>query len=43
MCGQVRPKEKIMEKMLQLEKLDGVGNVQMVEADVPSAGPARCS
>ena len=28
-----------MAKMLQLEKLDGVGNVQMMEADVPSPGP----
>ena len=25
-----------MAKMLQLQKLDGVGNVQMVEADIPS-------
>ena len=28
-----------MAKMLQLEKLDGVGNVQMREAEVPSPGP----
>jgi threonine dehydrogenase-like Zn-dependent dehydrogenase len=28
-----------MEKMLQLEKLDGVGNVQMTEADIPAPGP----
>ena len=27
-----------MAKMLRLEKLDGVGNVQMMEADVPSPG-----
>ncbi len=28
-----------MNKMKRLEKLDGVGNVQMVEVDVPSPGP----
>ena len=28
-----------MAKMLRLEKLDGVGNVQMMEADIPSPGP----
>ena len=27
-----------MAKMFQLEKLNGVGNVQMIEADVPSPG-----
>ena len=30
-----------MAKMLRLEKLDGVGNVRMMEAEVPSPGPGE--
>ena len=30
-----------MAKMLRLEKLDGIGNVQMMEAEVPSPGPGE--
>ena len=34
-----QPHGDLMAKMLRLEKLAGVGNVQMAEADIPSPGP----
>ena len=30
-----------MAKMQRLEKLDGIGNVRMMEAEVPSPGPGE--